>query len=144
MVDNKIIPTKDIKDENIKKEIENFKFFAQYGSFKDLSKYKEGDISYNPEVPSYSAKYQLTNDDYNVKQLRKRYDIPTNKAPKLLLKGTGNLKGSSVGYKDIEFTFVEKKEKIFTLVIAYILNQVRINNHPHTRFNMKFKYVAVK
>ena len=109
MVDNKIIPTKDIKDENIKKEIENFKFFAQYGSFKDLSKYKDGDISYNPEVPSYSAKYQLTNDDYNVKQLRKRYNIPTNKAPKLLLKGTGNLKGSSVGYKDIEFTFVEKK-----------------------------------
>ncbi|HCC5687620.1 tandem-type lipoprotein [Staphylococcus aureus] len=109
MVDNKIIPTKDIKDENIKKEIENFKFFAQYGNFKDLSKYKDGDISYNPEVPSYSAKYQLTNDDYNAKQLRKRYDIPTNKAPKLLLKGTGNLKGSSVGYKDIEFTFVEKK-----------------------------------
>ncbi|HCV0271231.1 TPA: tandem-type lipoprotein [Staphylococcus aureus] len=109
MVDNKIIPTKGIKDENIKKEIENFKFFAQYGSFKDLSKYEDGDISYNPEVPSYSAKYQLTNDDYNVKQLRKRYNIPTNKAPKLLLKGTGNLKGSSVGYKDIEFTFVEKK-----------------------------------
>ncbi|HDE0437132.1 TPA: tandem-type lipoprotein [Staphylococcus aureus] len=109
MVDNKIIPTKDIKDEKIKKEIENFKFFAQYGNFKDLSKYKDGDISYNPEVPSYSAKYQLTNDDYNVKQLRKRYDIPTNNAPKLLLKGTGNLKGSSVGYKDIEFTFVERK-----------------------------------
>ncbi|HCV0555785.1 TPA: tandem-type lipoprotein [Staphylococcus aureus] len=109
MVDNKIIPTKGIKDEKHKKEIENFKFFAQYGSFKDLSKYKDGDISYNPEVPSYSAKYQLTNDDYNVKQLRKRYNIPTNKAPKLLLKGTGNLKGSSVGYKDIEFTFVEKK-----------------------------------
>ncbi|EOB8457240.1 TPA: tandem-type lipoprotein [Staphylococcus aureus] len=111
MVDNKIIPTKEIKDEKIKKEIENFKFFVQYGNFKDLSKYKDGDISYNPEVPSYSAKYQLTNDDYNVKQLRKRYDIPTNKAPKLLLKGTGNLDGSSVGYKDIEFTFVEKKEE---------------------------------
>ncbi|HBI0695364.1 TPA: tandem-type lipoprotein [Staphylococcus aureus] len=111
MIDNKIIPTKDIKDEKIKKEIENFKFFVQYGNFKDLENYKDGDISYNPEVPSYSAKYQLTNDDYNVKQLRKRYDIPTNKAPKLLLKGTGNLKGSSVGYKDIEFTFVEKKEE---------------------------------
>ncbi|MBY0890984.1 tandem-type lipoprotein [Staphylococcus aureus] len=109
MVDNKIIPTKGIKDENIKKEIENFKFFAQYGNFKDLSKYKDGDISYNPEAPIYSAKYQLTNNDYNVKQLRKRYDIPTNKAPKLLLKGSGNLKGTSVGYKKIEFTFVEKK-----------------------------------
>ncbi len=99
MIDNKIIPTKDIKDEKIKKEIENFKFFAQYGNFKDLTKYKGGDISYNPEAPIYSAKYQLTNDDYNVKQLRKRYDIPTNKAPKLLLKGSGNLDGSSVGYK---------------------------------------------
>ncbi|HCV9396671.1 TPA: tandem-type lipoprotein [Staphylococcus aureus] len=115
MVDNKIIPTKDINDEKIKKEIENFKFFAQYGNFKDLSEYKDDDISYNPEVPSYSAKYQLTNDDYNVKQLRKRFNIPTNKAPKLLLKGTGNLKGSSVGYKDIEFTFVEKKRRKYIL-----------------------------
>ena len=31
--------------------------------------YKDGDISYNPEVPSYSAQYQLTNDDYNVKTI---------------------------------------------------------------------------
>ena len=111
MIDNKIIPTKDIKDEKIKKEIENFKFFAQYGNFKDLTKYKGGDISYNPEAPIYSAKYQLTNDDYNVKQLRKRYDISTEKAPKLLLKGTGDLKGSSIGHKDIEFTFVENQEE---------------------------------
>ncbi|WP_250322156.1 Csa1 family protein, partial [Staphylococcus aureus] len=28
----------------------------------------------------------------------------TKKAPKLLLKGTGDLKGSSIGHKDIEFT----------------------------------------
>ncbi|ULW87146.1 tandem-type lipoprotein [Staphylococcus aureus] len=111
MINNKFIPTKDIKDEKIKKEIENFKFFAQYGNFKDLMNYKDGDISYNPEVPSYSAQYQLTNDDYNVKQLRKRYDIPTNNALKLLLKGTGNLKGSSVGYKKIEFTFLENKNE---------------------------------
>ncbi|EOD7491505.1 Csa1 family protein, partial [Staphylococcus aureus] len=41
----------------------------------------------------------------------KRYDIPTSKAPKLLLKGTGNLKGSSVGYKKIEFTFLENKNE---------------------------------
>ncbi|MDR7683763.1 Csa1 family protein, partial [Staphylococcus argenteus] len=70
--------------------------------------------SYNPNVPSYSAKYQLRNDDYNVQQLRKRYNIPSNKAPKLLLKGDGDLKGSSVGSKDLEFTFVEnKKENIY-------------------------------
>ncbi|WP_044466463.1 tandem-type lipoprotein [Staphylococcus caprae] len=108
MENNKITPTKQIKDEKLKKEIENFKFFVQYGNFKD---YKNGEVSYNPNEPNYSAQYQLSNDDYNVKQLRKRYDISTNQAPKLLLKGTGDLKGSSVGYKHIEFTFVENKEE---------------------------------
>ena len=114
MEHNKIIPTNPIPNDKLKKEIENFKFFVQYGNFKNLKDYKDGDISYNPNVPSYSAQYQLNNYDNNVKQLRKRYDIPTNKAPKLLLKGTGDLKGSSVGYKHLEFTFVEnKKENIY-------------------------------
>ncbi|WP_256316643.1 MULTISPECIES: Csa1 family protein, partial [unclassified Staphylococcus] len=54
------------------------------------------------------------NDDYNVQQLRKRYNIPTKQAPELKLKGDGDLKGSSIGSKDLEFTFVEnKKENIF-------------------------------
>ena len=34
MESNKITPTKKIKDEKLKKEIENFKFFVQYGNFK--------------------------------------------------------------------------------------------------------------
>ncbi|MGW9894278.1 putative lipoprotein (TIGR01742 family) [Staphylococcus epidermidis] len=111
MEHNKIIPTKPISNDKLKKEIENFKFFVQYGNFKDIKNYKDGDISYNPNVPSYSAKYQLSNNEYNVQQLRKRYDIPTKKAPKLLLKGDGDLKGSSVGSKDLEFTFIENKEE---------------------------------
>ncbi|WP_031834067.1 tandem-type lipoprotein [Staphylococcus aureus] len=111
MEHNRIIPTKPIADDKLRKEIENFKFFVQYGDFKDINDYKDGDISYNPNVPSYSAKYQLKNNDYNVKQLRKRYNIPTNKAPKLLLKGDGDLKGSSIGSKNLEFTFVENKEE---------------------------------
>ncbi|HCY1682017.1 TPA: tandem-type lipoprotein [Staphylococcus aureus] len=111
MEHNRIIPTKPIADDKLRKEIENFKFFVQYGDFKDINDYKDGDISYNPNVPSYSAKYQLKNDDYNVKQLRKRYNIPTNKAPKLLLKGDGDLKGSSIGHKNLEFIFIENKEE---------------------------------
>lgn len=114
MEDNKIIPTEEIKDSNVRKEIENFKFFSQYADFKDLDKYKNGDISYNPNVPSYSAEYDLENSNYNVKQLRKRYDIPTKQAPKLVLKGTGDLKGSSVGYKDVKYTFIQnQKENIY-------------------------------
>ncbi|MBR9269691.1 tandem-type lipoprotein, partial [Staphylococcus aureus] len=121
MEHNKIIPTKPLPDEKLKKEIEGFKFFVQYGNFKDFKDYKNGDISYNPNVPSYSAKYQLSNDDYNVQQLRKRYNIPTNKAPKLLIKGDGDLKGSSVGSKNLEFTFVENKEEniYFTDSVQY-------------------------
>ncbi|HAR3571352.1 TPA: tandem-type lipoprotein Lpl6 [Staphylococcus aureus] len=109
MVGNKIIPTEQINDEKIKKEIENFKFFVQYGNFKNFEKYNNGEFSYNTEAPIYSAKYQLHNDDYNVRQLRKRYDISTKETPKLLLKGGGDLKNSSVGQNDIEFTFVERK-----------------------------------
>ncbi|BBD91371.1 tandem-type lipoprotein [Staphylococcus caprae] len=111
MENNKIIPTKPISNDKLKKEIENFKFFVQYGNFKDFKDYKNGDISYNPNVPSYSARYQLSNNDYNVQQLRKRYDIPTKKAPELKLKGDGDLKGSSVGTKDFEFNFIGNKEE---------------------------------
>ncbi|UVJ05157.1 tandem-type lipoprotein [Staphylococcus aureus] len=111
MEHNKIIPTKPIADDKLRKEIENFKFFVQYGDFKDINDYKDGDISYNPNVPSYSAEYQLSNNDYNVKQLRKRHDIPTKKAPKLIIKGDGDLKGSSIGHKNLEFSFVTSKEE---------------------------------
>lgn len=108
MENNRIIPTKPIPDDKLKKEIENFKFFVQYGDFKN---YKDGDISYNPNVPSYSANYQLNNDDYNVQQLRKRYDISTKRAPELKLRGSGDLKGSSVGSKELEFNFIRNKEE---------------------------------
>ncbi|TLV62492.1 tandem-type lipoprotein [Staphylococcus aureus] len=126
MEHNRIIPTKPITDDKLKKEIENFKFFVQYGNFKDINDYKDGDISYNPNVPSYSAKYQLNNDDYNVQQLRKRYDIPTKQAPKLLLKGDGDLKGSSVGSRSLEFTFVENKEEniFFTDSVEFTPSEV--------------------
>ncbi|HDE3951777.1 TPA: tandem-type lipoprotein [Staphylococcus aureus] len=126
MEHNKIIPTKPLPNDKLKKEIENFKFFVQYGNFKDINDYKDGDISYNPNVPSYSAKYQLNNDDYNVQQLRKRYDIPTKQAPKLLLKDDGDLKGSSVGSRSLEFTFVENKEEniFFTDSVEFTPSEV--------------------
>ncbi|WP_256075338.1 Csa1 family protein, partial [Staphylococcus aureus] len=91
--------------------------------------YKDGDISYNPKVPSYAAKYQLNNDDYNGQQLRKRYDIPTKQAPKLLLKGDGDLKGSAVGSKNIEFTFVENKEENI-----YFTDSVQYTTSEDTRY----------
>ena len=125
---NKIEPTKPIADETLKNEIKNFQFFSQYGNFKNLKDYKNGNVSYNPNVPSYSAEYQLSNEDDNVKQLRKKYDIPTKKAPKLILKGDGDLKGSSIGYKEIEFSFVDNKEQSIYFADSVELNPSEVNN----------------
>ncbi|NJH99383.1 tandem-type lipoprotein [Staphylococcus hyicus] len=118
---NKIVPSKPIKDKEIRKEIEDFRFFIQYANFKDLNSYGKGSFDYNPNVPSYSAEYQLSNDDYNVKQLRKRYNIPTDKAPRMILKGIGEFKESSIGYKRLKIEFEENKEKsiYFTDTVSY-------------------------
>ncbi|HEB0754881.1 TPA: Csa1 family protein [Staphylococcus aureus] len=60
------------------------------------------------------------------KQIKENFNktlslYPTNKAPKLLIKGDGDLKGSSVGSKNLEFTFVENKEEniYFTDSVQY-------------------------
>ncbi|MCG2388084.1 tandem-type lipoprotein [Staphylococcus epidermidis] len=125
---NKIEPTKPIADETLKNEIKNFQFFSQYGNFKNLKDYKNGNISYNPNVPSYSAEYHSSNEDDNVKQLRKRYNIPTKKAPKLILKCDGNLKGSSIGHKHVELSFVRNKEESIYFADSLEFNPSDVNN----------------
>ena len=125
---NKIEPTKPIADETLKNEIKNFQFFSQYGNFKNLKDYKNGNVSYNPNVPSYSAEYQLSNEDDNVKQLRKRYDIPIKRAPKLILKGDGDLKGSSIGHKHVELSFVRNKEESIYFSDSVEFNPSEVNN----------------
>ncbi|EVX10888.1 tandem-type lipoprotein [Staphylococcus aureus] len=110
MEHNRIIPTKPIADDKLRKEIENFKFFGQYANLKELKNYSNGDVSINENVPSYDAKFKMSNKDENVKQLRSRYNIPTDKAPVLKMHIDGDLKGSSVGYKKLEIDF-SKGEK---------------------------------
>ena len=39
--------------------------------------------------------------------------ISLQKAPKLILKGDGDLKGSSIGHKHVELSFVRNKESIY-------------------------------
>ncbi len=58
MINNKIIPTEEIKDEKLKRKLKTLSF-VQYGSFKGIENYENGDISYNSEAPIYSAKYKL-------------------------------------------------------------------------------------
>ncbi|WP_429953218.1 tandem-type lipoprotein [Enterococcus sp. AZ192] len=111
--------TEEINDEKLKEKIMNFQFFVQYGNFKKLDSYENIRKMYNPEVPMYELEYQLTNEDENVNALRERYNIPTENTPILLLKGNGDLEGSSVGYKEIEIRFSKNPSIVFDDSIDY-------------------------
>ncbi|MBU5271523.1 tandem-type lipoprotein [Staphylococcus caprae] len=109
MIDNKIKPIKKINDRKIRTEIENFRFFVQYGNFKDLNKYKPSKISYNPNVPDYILEYDLNNKEYNVKKMIDKFNFSNNFSSKLTFKSVGDVKGNSLGYKNIELTILDKK-----------------------------------
>ncbi|CCE58239.1 TPA: tandem-type lipoprotein [Staphylococcus argenteus] len=108
---NKIVLLDNVEDEKFKQKIENFKFLSQYADFKDLKKYQDGSITTNENVPSYEAEFKLNNSDENVKKLREVYPITTKKSPVLKLHIDGDIKGSSIGYKNIEYNFSKVKDE---------------------------------
>ncbi len=111
LVNNRIVLIKDVKDKKLKNEIESFELFSQYGNFNHFDRNEITNISYNPNAPNYSAEYKMKKNDRNIQQLKKRFNLKTSKTPKLLFKGSGDIKGSSVGYKEIEIIFSRSKEE---------------------------------
>ena len=111
MVNNKFIITKPVHDNKVKNKIKNFKFFVQYGDFKDLKTNQYSKLGYNPNVPSYTLEYNLNNEENNVKKLREIYNIPKKKKPKLLIEGKSSLDHARVGYKSIEFSFIKRTDE---------------------------------
>lgn len=109
----------EIVDLELKEKIENFQFFVQYGQFENINTYENIRKMYNPEVPMYNLEYQLKNDDSNVRQLRKRYTIPTDNAPTLVLSGRGDLEGDSIGSKELTFQFTKNPAVFFRDSISY-------------------------
>ncbi|WJC65740.1 tandem-type lipoprotein [Staphylococcus aureus] len=116
---NKIVLLDNVEDEKLKQKIENFKFFGQYANLKELKKYNNGDVSINENVPSYDVEFKMSNKDENVKQLRSRYNISTEKSPILKMHIDGDLKGSSVGYRKLEIDF-SKRENSKLSVIEFL------------------------
>ncbi|HCG2518391.1 TPA: tandem-type lipoprotein Lpl1 [Staphylococcus aureus] len=119
MKNNKIILLDEVKDDKLKQKIENFKFFGQYANLKELKKYNNGDVSINENVPSYDVEFKMSNKDENVKRLRSRYNISTEKSPILKMHIDGDLKGSSVGYRKLEIDF-SKRENSKLSVIEFL------------------------
>ncbi|WP_460914347.1 Csa1 family protein, partial [Staphylococcus aureus] len=52
----------------------------------------------------------------NVKQLRSRYNSPTEKDPILKMHIDGDLKGSSVGYKKLEIEYSKEENSELSVV----------------------------
>ncbi|HGX1333684.1 TPA: tandem-type lipoprotein [Staphylococcus aureus] len=127
MKNNKIILLDKVEDPKLKKRIENFKFFGQYANLKELKNYNNGDVSINENVPSYDAKFKMSNKDENVKQLRSRYNIPTDKAPVLKMHIDGNLKGSSVGYKKLEIDFSKGEKSDLSVIDSLNFQPAKVN-----------------
>ncbi|HFF0907893.1 TPA: tandem-type lipoprotein Lpl4 [Staphylococcus aureus] len=113
---NRIILLDKVEDKKLKQKIENFKFFSQYANLKELKNYSNGDVSINENVPSYDVKYKMSNKDENVKQLRSRYNIPTDKSPVLKMHIDGNLKGSSVGDRKLEIDFSKRENSHLSVI----------------------------
>ena len=116
---------KEDKNHDVQKnEIESFELFSQYGNFNHFDRNEITNISYNPNAPNYSAEYKMKKNDRNIQQLKKRFNLKTSKTPKLLFKGSGDIKGSSVGYKEIEIIFSRSKEEAFIMLTALSSFQV--------------------
>ncbi len=74
-----------------------------------MKNYKNGRISTNENVPYYEAEYKRNNSDGNVKKLRQSTQLQPSSS-KIKLHIDGDIKGSSVGYKQIEYTFSKEKD----------------------------------
>ena len=61
-----------------------------------MENYNNGDVSINGNVPSCDVEFKMSNKDENVKQLRSRYNIPTEKITNVKMHIDGDLKGSSM------------------------------------------------
>lgn len=109
-------------NQELDKKIENFKFLFQYADFGDLSKKKLVSAEYNPEVPIFSAEYQLSNGDSLVKKLRKDCDFGQDEAPVLVLNGRGNYEGPEINnfdYRHIDIYFSKKPTNSISSGIVY-------------------------
>lgn len=106
-------------------DIENFKFLFQYANFGNLSDKKLLSADYNPEVPLFSAEYQLSNKDSFVKQLRKSYGFNQKDDPILALDGRGNYKSSAISdfdYRNISIYFSKNPTNSVYSSILYSSN----------------------
>ena len=109
-------------DAEFDKKIENFQFLIQYADFKDLNKNKVVDAGYNPNVPSFSLEYKLSNDDELVNKLRQECGFTDKKEPTIELNGEGSYGEApqhQLDYRQIVINFSKKPSEYLRDSISY-------------------------
>ncbi|MCY1568965.1 Csa1 family protein [Staphylococcus pettenkoferi] len=105
---------KDIqKHPEIEKKIKEFKFFCQYGRFDHFEKYRKINfhIRRHP-LMYYILSYKVPEDDFNVNELRKHYQLPQSEPTRLMITGDDNFIYHTVGADSLSYRFDDKKVSI--------------------------------
>ncbi|CPM57266.1 Membrane lipoprotein [Staphylococcus aureus] len=78
-------------------------------------------VTHDPTTDYYNLSGKLSNDNPNVKQLKRRYNIPRNASTKVELKGMSDLKGNNHQDQKLYFYFSSpgKNQIIYTESLTY-------------------------
>ncbi|MDP4449304.1 tandem-type lipoprotein [Staphylococcus hyicus] len=120
MKDNKLILREDNVNEEIKRKVEKFKFFVQFGELKELDRYLERNAIYNNQAPNYLMSYYIKNNDKNLKQIQSAYGLNVGEKPRLEIYGDGELKNNSKISANIEYILNDKKDRYVDSEVIYL------------------------
>ncbi|NJH78980.1 tandem-type lipoprotein [Staphylococcus agnetis] len=119
MKNNQLILKDKNVDEDIQREVKDFKFFVQFGNLSDLDRYKEKDASYNSLAPNYLISYHLNQNDDNLKEILKLYSIKAGENPELKIYGDGDFKSDAIDSNTINYKLKGEVGRFYNSSVSY-------------------------
>ena len=119
MKNNQLILKDKNVDEDIQRKVKDFKFFVQFGNLSDLDQYKEKDASYNSLAPNYLIRYHLSQNDDNLKEIQKLYNIKVGENPVLKIYGDGDFKSDVINSNSITYKLNGKVGRFYNTAVSY-------------------------
>ncbi|UWF57057.1 tandem-type lipoprotein [Staphylococcus hyicus] len=119
MKNNELILKDKNVNEDIKKKVNKFKFFVQFGNLNNLNRNETRNETYNSQAPNYSISYHLNPSDDNLKQIQKHFGVKIGRKPRLEIYGDGNFKSDTFNSNTIEYAFDDDAEGYLSSSVAY-------------------------
>ena len=119
MKNNQLMLKNNNVDKSIKNKVEKFKFFVQYGDLKNMAQYDVDEVNYNTQAPNYLINYQLKNNDKNLNQIQKLYDVTIGQKPKLEIYGDGDFKSDISKSNTVKFILDDQVDNYFNSIVSF-------------------------